>query len=214
MASFSSMTPNNAARDKNADGTSRSPRLNNASSFASLNSADSVSPDHHDRTRSSFPPHSPMPQLPHAPSPLQRHISPNGKAQANAAAASQTVALEAKTSHGNATGLTPASASQAVHHPAPHGFLAKMSAEDLQESVRQAIAGAGADGVMRNYRINEPPRDRPVRIYADGVYDLVSRWKRGLGQGTTYLHIMHSSTMDTLWRFDKPSWLSQTYTCW
>jgi len=75
--------------------------------------------------------------------------------------------LEAATSH---AGIT--TGKGAVHHPAPHGFLAKMSSLALQESVQQAIDGAGADGVMRDYRINQPPTDRPVRIYADGVYDL------------------------------------------
>ena len=42
---------------------------------------------------------------------------------------------------------------------------AALSAEDIQNFVRKAIEGEST----RNYRINPPPTDRPVRIYADGT---------------------------------------------
>ncbi|KAF8130390.1 hypothetical protein EV363DRAFT_1450767 [Boletus edulis] len=40
--------------------------------------------------------------------------------------------------------------------------------EDIQAFVQRAIDGEPG----RTYRINPPPTDRPVRIFADGVYDL------------------------------------------
>lgn len=41
---------------------------------------------------------------------------------------------------------------------------AVLTAEDIQSFVSKAIQGE----VHRTYKINSPPTDRPVRIYADG----------------------------------------------
>ena len=141
---------------------SRSSRLQNMPSSSSITSVGSNSADSKEYTMISNVPESLAPQIPHAPShPHARHISPGSATASTTSPPSSNVKD------------LPLGASEAVHPPAPQGFLAKMSALDLQESVKLAIDGAGADGVDRNYRIKPPPLGRPVRIYADGVYDLV-----------------------------------------
>ncbi len=44
-----------------------------------------------------------------------------------------------------------------------------LSPEDIQAFVRRAISGEP----HRKYKINEPPTDRPVRVYADGTYSVL-----------------------------------------
>jgi choline-phosphate cytidylyltransferase len=54
---------------------------------------------------------------------------------------------------------TPAAPSAAAFNPAA------LTANDIQNFVKKVIEGESS----RTYKINKPPADRPVRIYADGT---------------------------------------------
>jgi hypothetical protein len=53
-----------------------------------------------------------------------------------------------------------------VHDAAQASEPSVSSPEDIQAFIRRAINGEP----HRKYKINEPPVDRPVRVYADGTY--------------------------------------------
>ena len=54
------------------------------------------------------------------------------------------------------------------HDASPAFTPSTLAPEDIQAFVRCAINGE----IHRKYKINEPPTDRPVRIYADGTHSV------------------------------------------
>ena len=52
----------------------------------------------------------------------------------------------------------------------PNDMPIVASTEDIRAFVQAALDGTGK--IKRTYKPNSPPKGRPVRIYADGVYDI------------------------------------------
>ena len=122
---------------------------------------------------------------------------------------------------------TPIHGLASVHVAAQASDPSAFSPEGIQGFIRRAINGE----LHRNYKINEPPVSRPVRIYADGtclfrlrrssLANLVSAsrcirplslWVRlsrfllcDLGRTLNSISVTHCS-------FAKPNWLSRTCT--
>ncbi|EJF60091.1 hypothetical protein DICSQDRAFT_171323 [Dichomitus squalens LYAD-421 SS1] len=99
--------------------------------------------------------------------------APAGPAVAPATASAEPNAQDPPAAPAPALALTLAPTEPA---PAPISVQAfnpaNLTPADIQEYARACIAGTDPHGSQRQYRINAPPADRAVRIYADGVYDL------------------------------------------
>jgi hypothetical protein len=49
--------------------------------------------------------------------------------------------------------------------------ITELPLEDIRSFVRRALDGETEEGwPLRNFKVNPPPTDRPVRIYADGTF--------------------------------------------
>jgi choline-phosphate cytidylyltransferase len=69
--------------------------------------------------------------------------------------------------------LSTKTSSSELGPPKMYSRPVELSPENISAFVSRAINGEGhEDGVERWWKTRVPPTDRPVRIYADGVYDL------------------------------------------
>jgi choline-phosphate cytidylyltransferase len=110
---------------------------------------------------------------PHEPSIYSPGREGRSRAPIVAGSVSQSTALLSRESSPSppclSTSVADSSSSSIAHAPAPLEFLSRLTPEEMQAKIWEAIqGGAGPDGRPRSYKINRPPTGRPVRIYADG----------------------------------------------
>lgn len=61
--------------------------------------------------------------------------------------------------------------------------ITELPLEDIRSFVQRALDGETEEGwPLRNFNVNPPPTDRPVRIYADGTSSYPASLSRKLAE--------------------------------
>ncbi|KAI0087584.1 hypothetical protein BDY19DRAFT_237765 [Irpex rosettiformis] len=116
----------------------------------------------------------PAPTLVHSTMPMHSHVSnAMGTSTNRTWQNSSPPSLLRPTPSQPSRPTEPSPATQLPGCSAPLAFdPAKLTPEDIQAWFKEVIDGPGCKVHDQWYKINPPPKDRPVRIYADGEYSV------------------------------------------